>query len=74
MYPERIVLGLDSDAWKSQDKIAKKLLSYDKEVWMAVAPEGLDWGDIDPDEVETCYNQRVQYTENSSLLRMIDNL
>ena len=74
MYPERIILGLDNDAWKSQDKLAKKLLAYDKEVWMVKPPDDLDWGDMDPQEVLECYNKREQYKQDSTLLRMINKL
>ena len=51
-YPERIVLALDGDARKKQDRIASMLMSYDKEVYWVPPPDGDDdWGDLEPTEV-----------------------
>ena len=74
-YPERIILALDADARKKQDKIAKLLMSYDKEVfWVEPPEEGYDWGDLDPKEVHEKMQTKYQYTSQSNLLRMIQDL
>jgi len=74
-YPERIVLALDGDARKKQDKIAKLLMSYDKEVfWVEPPEEGYDWGDLEPQEVYQKMQNKHQYTSQSNLLRMIQDL
>jgi DNA primase len=73
-YPERIVLALDSDARKKQDKIANLLMSYDKEVYYVTAPEEEDWGDMNPIDVYNQMQTKHQYTSNTKLMNMIQDL
>ena len=74
-FPERIILALDGDARKKQDKIAKLLMSYDKEVfWVDPPEEGYDWGDLEPKEVFDKMQMKHQYTSQSNLIRMIQDL
>ena len=73
-YPERIVLALDEDARKKQDKIASLLMSYDKEVYWVTAPKDSDWGDLDPRDVYDKIQIKYQYTPNTKLMNMIQDL
>lgn len=74
-YPEKIILALDSDARKKQDKIASLLMSYDKEVfWVDPLEEGYDWGDLEPTEVYNKMQAKHQYTADTKLMNMIKNL
>ena len=74
-YPERIVLALDSDARKKQDKIASLLMSFDKEVfWVPLPEEGYDWGDLEPTEVYNKMQVKYQYTSDTKLFNMINDL
>ena len=74
-YPERIILAMDADARKKQDKIASLLMSYDKEVWWVPPPnEGYDWGDLSSIEVYNKMQVRYQYTPNTKLMNMIRDL
>ena len=74
-YPERIILALDSDARKKQDKIASLLMSFDKEVfWVPPPEEGYDWGDLEPTEVYNNMQVKYQYTADTKLLNMIQGL
>ena len=71
-YPERIVLALDGDARKKQDRIASMLMSYDKEVYWVPPPDGDDdWGDLEPTEVYNKMQVKYQYTPNTKLINMI---
>ena len=74
-YPERIVLAMDADARKKQDKIAALLMSYDKEVyWVPPPEEGYDWGDLQPEEVFNKMQVKYKYSSNTKLLNMIQDL
>jgi len=73
-YPERIVLALDDDARKKQDKIASLLMSYDKEVYWVTSPKDTDWGDLDPRDVYDKMQIKYQYTSNTKLMNMIQDL
>jgi DNA primase len=81
-YPERIILALDKDAQSKQDKIAELLMSYGKEVYYVDPPrkkvdniiEDLDWGDLDPNEVEKLMSETYQYDSYSKLDRKISTL
>ena len=74
-YPERIVLALDKDARKKQDKIASSLMSFDKEVyWVPPPDEDYDWGDLNPIEVYNKMQVKYQYTSNTKLMNMIQDL
>ena len=73
-YPERIVLALDEDARKKQDRIASLLMSYDKEVYWVTPPSGSDWGDLDPRDVYDKMQIKYQYTSNTKLINMIQDL
>ena len=73
-YPERIILALDADARKKQDKIASLLMSYDKEVYYVTAPEEEDWGDMNPIDVYNQMQAKHQYTADTKLMNMIKNL
>ena len=73
-YPERIVLALDEDARKKQDKIASLLMSFDKEVYWVTSPKDSDWGDLDPRDVYDKMQIKYQYTTNTKLMNMIQDL
>ena len=73
-YPERIVLALDEDARKKQDKIASLLMSYDKEVYWVTSPTNSDWGDLDPRDVYDKMQIKYQYTTDTKLMNMIQGL
>ena len=73
-YPERIVLALDEDARKKQDKIASLLMSFDKEVYWVTPPTDSDWGDLDPRDVYDKMQIKYQYTSNTKLMNMIQDL
>ena len=60
---------------KKQDKIASTLMSYDKDVWYVPPPmDGYDWGDLSPIEVFNKMQVRYQYSSNTKLLNMIQDL
>jgi len=73
-YPERIVLALDDDARKKQDKIASLLMSFDKEVYWVTPPRDSDWGDLDPCDVYDKMQIKYQYTSNTKLMNLIQDL
>ena len=74
-YSEKIVLAMDADARAKQDKIASLLMSYDKEVWWVPPPEeGYDWGDLSHVEVYNKMQVKYQYTSNTKLMNMIQDL
>ena len=74
-YPEKIILAMDEDARKKQDKIASLLMSYDKEVyWVPPPEEGYDWGDLSPVDVYNKMQVKYQYTPNTKLMNMIRDL
>ena len=75
IYPEKIILALDADARKKQDKIASLLMAYDKEVyWVPPPPDGYDWGDLDPAKVYNKMQVKYQYTSDTKLINMIKDL
>ena len=58
-----------------QDKIAALLMAYDKEVWWVPPPEeGYEWGDLSPVEVYNKMQVKYQYTSNTKLMNMIQDL
>ena len=73
-YPERIILALDADARKKQDKIAQLLMSYDKEVFFVTPPADEDWGDLNPIDVYNQMQIKHQYNSNTKLFNMIADL
>lgn len=69
----KIILSLDPDARKKQDKIADMLKSYNLDVYTAVPLSG-DIGDLSPKEVEHLVSRPVQWNETSNLQNRIKDL
>ena len=75
MFADKIILCLDHDAQNKQDTFAETLMAYDKEVyWVRPPSDGRDWGDLDPDEINTCMSELIRYTGSTRLNNLIGRL
>ena len=74
IFPEKIILALDSDARSKQDKIASMLMKYDKEVYYYSGHLEGDWGDLEPNQVDKEIKNIKLYTPMDSILRKINML
>ena len=49
-------------------------MSFDKEVYWVTPPVDTDWGDLDPRDVYDKMQIKYQYTANTKLINMIQDL
>jgi hypothetical protein len=75
MFADEIILCLDADAKKKQDRIAETLMSYDKDVyWVEPPSDDRDWGDLNPAEIKDRMTSINKYTESTRLNNLIGSL